>query len=334
MNSCEKVDFVPVYYEWFPLEYKIPIKENQYYYLEPEYLNMFFRDSRTGFISVQYWFTQSDSNLFLRTNDSCKSFTNLSAKIQGLASRMTFVSDSIMYLLAGGKRPYKSVNGGTDWKELTSPDYHGLSGIFSNPNGNVFLASNEAKILWISEDGGETWKELFNVIDTDQEGDSEFDIKFIGETQDTGFISLMDTLFMSIDGGSSWNYYLYDSVHGFEDYQFLDFNTVYLHHNDHFFKSLDGGRNFDTVCFLWNYLDWKVLSEKESYCSRHLMLSEITTIFKSDNEFQSIAMMDFYHKPDDTSFNYTPEIYVITGPQEGYAICSSGKLFKLDPESD
>jgi hypothetical protein len=334
MLSCKKVDFVPVVYEWYPLEYQLPIPENNYYYLEPEYLGIFFRDSRTGFISVRKEFTLSGRDLFLRTDDSCKSFIDLSTLVPGFVSHMCFVSDSIMYLASKGDNLYKSRNGGLVWEEIDAPDYHDISNIFSNPNGNLFVVYEEIQTLWFSNDGGITWAEQFKGKDPSHEDLTDLDIQFIGATQDTGFINFEDTLFISTDGGSSWNDYLYDSLYGFEEYKFLDFKTVYVHFQDEFYKSTDSGKTFINISSLGYYYKWQIISENEFYCSRHYIYSEFTTIFQSSDEFRTQAMMDFWHSPDDKTYNYRPEVYVITGSKEGYAICSSGKLYKLHPASD
>ncbi len=330
MISCKKADFVPVTYEWFPVGSEISLEDfhiDNSMYIE---YDLFFRNARTGFIIVSSN-SQPDFDRFFRTDDSCRSFQVPGSRASYTVREMCFVSDSIMYFLSESDYQSlvsKSYDGGKEWEDIDIPPSVYFSGIASNPNGDVFLISQESRMMFCSYDGGDMWTEQFSVKDTSAKGHTGLQIQFIGAGQDTGFVNFMDTLYITTNGGNSWNAYLHDHEHGFERFQFLDINTVYVHHDDQFMKSCDGGRTFDTVNYLQDFYKWKVVSEKEAYCWN------LFVIYRSVDEFRTRPKMDFFRTADDRSSDYTPKGYVITGSDQGYAVTTSGKLYEIDRAPD
>jgi len=330
MISCKKADFVPVIYEWFPIGSEINLDYFDIDYINQAEMNMFFFNAKTGFIAVSRP-GYPDFNLFCGTDDSCRSFQDPGGPISLKVREMTFISDSVMYFM--GEFNYQTVvsrsfDGGKEWEDIDIPPSVYFSDIASNPIGNVFLISQDSRLMFYSEDDGETWTEQFSVKDTSAKGHTGLQIQFTGAGQDTGFVNFMDTLYMTTNGGNSWNAYLYNHEHGFERFQFLDISTVYVHYDDQFMKSRDGGRTFDTVSYLQDFYSWKMLSEKEAYCWN------LFVIYHSLDEFRTRARMDFFRTADDRSSDYTPKGYVITGSDEGYAVTTSGKLYEIDRAPD
>ncbi|MFO7446478.1 MAG: YCF48-related protein [Ignavibacteriaceae bacterium] len=148
-------------------------------------------------------------------------------------------NDNKLFIL-GGKKIYKSEDGGTTWEKqeipIDYPEYRYLRDIDFVNNEVGFCVGDYTTVK--TTDGGKTWLGIPPII----KNETMYKVKFVN--QNTGFVIGGEQVFRTTDGGGSWaKVYTSDGAY-LIDITNWDENIVWVTAIDQILKTTDGGESW------------------------------------------------------------------------------------------
>ncbi|HEY9115155.1 MAG TPA: hypothetical protein VIN10_10680 [Bacteroidales bacterium] len=317
--SCKKENSsdTEIKYDWFPIDYQLPVGKID---MSDSPMKIYYINEKTGFISSVT--ERNNEPIFVMTNDSSKTFQDLSSQVEGLVLDIDFSSEDcgLLFTMSEFNRfLYKTVDGGKNWQLIQDQNFKNIYTIQTPKDGTFLILSfsgNDSRIMY-SSDYGENWSDRINFYGNTVLGGK---FQFLGNGQDTGFVYITDTIFTTFDSGFTWDKYTSIECAPLEFYQFADYNTLYIHCLDKFFKSDDLGLTFKYLSD-FQVRKWQLISEDEQY-----ILKAVQTYNTSD-EFMTINLMNIETVSDDKYEKYILDFMFIK-PGIGYAISPTGLIYK------
>lgn len=322
ITSCKKENNrdPEIKYDWIPIDYELPVGKIDEL---NSHMKIYFINEKTGFLSSV---TETyNKPIFVMTNDSSKTFQDLSSQIDGLVFDIDFSTDNYGLLFsvsAGNYYLYKTANGGKNWQLIQDQNFNNIYAIHTPKDGTYLVLSNsgnDSRIMY-SSDYGENWSDRIMFYGSTVLGGT---FQFIGNDQDTGFVNILDTIFTTFDSGYTWDKYTTIDFAPLEFFQFADYNTLFINCLDKFYKSVDSGSSFNYLSS-FQVRKWQLISEDEQY-----ILKAIQT-YNTPDILMTLDLMNIETISEDKYEKYILD-FIFIKPEIGYAISPTGQLYKTSP---
>ncbi len=188
---------------------------------------------------------------YYRSTDNGNHWSHMEVPIEDYRCYLAMNSKGNIFIATLYQGLLKSVDNGQTWALIQSPDSvsHNINGIFIDKNDRIYLFGDFGNVF-LSSDNGNVFRPFNDnkIIVNNIYG-------FYTNSDSLFYISTQDKIFISKNGGRTWN----TSKFG----QWLDFMQVnslsepFVSFNKDLYVSRDQGNTWDTVYVKWNWNSYR-----------------------------------------------------------------------------
>lgn len=321
--SCNKTDEKEeptINYSWIPVGYQLDIGTAD---ALNSPINIYFINEQTGFLSNE----SMESFSFVRTDDGCITFIDISDQIDGFVKEICFPDDQTGYLVTNNishntdhHSVYKTIDQGETWSKIKNSAFNKVVQVGSNFPENVFIMCQDPYSFLYSNDGGNNWVEYDLELDTFF-GLTEVKFQFLENDPSIGFFNNMQNIFKTTNGGESWEEYFEFTKSTIKHYWFIDINIAYIASTiGGVHKTIESGTNFQKLASFYTR-NWQIISQNEIYAV------QVTTAYQTFDEFENFEVMEVNTPTDNKYDKYIRDISFYES-KKGYALSGNGFVYK------
>jgi photosystem II stability/assembly factor-like uncharacterized protein len=318
-TSCNNKDEPEINYSWIPVGYQLDVEPADELNSP---ISILFINEQVGFLYNKKSVNNIPSFSFVRTDDGCATFVDISDQIDAYVKEICFPDNQTGYLVTDNYSLYKTNNQGQTWIKIENLGFGEVIQAGSNYAEKIFIMfkkSDDDYSFRYSNDGGLNWS-IYNLeLDPFLEF-SEVNFQFLENNPEIGFFNNRQTIYKTSNGGESWGEYFEFNEYGFNKYWFIDEETVYIACGLGIYKSTNGGSIFQKLV-LFNARYWQVLSENEIY------VAAVVVVQRTYNEFKNLEVMNV-NTPTDLEYDHYIRDISFYDQKKGYAISGNGIVYK------
>jgi photosystem II stability/assembly factor-like uncharacterized protein len=185
-----------------------------------------------------------NAGTIIKTTNGGNSFQTLTASFTQNLNRICFANINSGYVVGDGGLILKTNNAGATWDSV-------YSGVTQSLNAINFISASKgfvggaAGVILRTIDSGNTWVSSANGITAGQ-SDQVNDIFFTDSL--TGFATVSNTIYKTVNGGVTWSALLYNMTFTYRDIQFLNKDTGFVCGNAGMYfviRTINGGQTWE-----------------------------------------------------------------------------------------
>ncbi len=185
-----------------------------------------------------------NAGTIIKTTNGGNSFQTLTVSFNQNLNRIYFANNNVGYAVGGGGLMLKTNNAGATWDSVYSGVTQSLNTIHFI-NASKGFVGGAAGVILKTIDSGNTWVSSANGITAGQ-SDQVNDIFFTDSL--TGFATVSNTIYKTVNGGATWSVLLYNMTFTYRDIQFLNKDTGFICGNAGMYfviRTINGGQTWE-----------------------------------------------------------------------------------------